>query len=229
MTNKLAKFIKSLRTKHRFSQAFMAEKLDIARSSYIAIENSTRDLSLDEAEILVKLFGITLADLSGGNAPKYEKYKEMILEYLRIFKNVSADGKIPKTKLAKLLYLADFAWYYEHCESMSDTQYVRRAYGPVPDVYFRALAELEETGQVDIQPKDDAILVSIGEGARKSANGELSIKERELIRAISKKWKDKKTREIVEFTHSQLPYAICRPDEVIPYALITQEDPDHVF
>ena len=46
---------------------------------------------------------------------------------------------------------------------------------------------------------------------------------------IAKKWKDKKTKDIVNFTHNQLPYSICREDELIPYELITQEDPGKVF
>jgi hypothetical protein len=161
-------------------------------------------------------------------APNYDKYKQMILAYLRAF-TTPHDGKVPKTKLAKLLYLADFAWYYNHLESMSGAQYLRREFGPVPDDYFRALAELEEAGKVNIERKDDAILVSLGEGARKPAANLLSAEEKGLIRAITKKWKDKKTREIVDFTHQQLPYKLCAPDEVIPYELITQEDPEYVY
>jgi hypothetical protein len=57
----------------------------------------------------------------------------------------------------------------------------------------------------------------------------LSKEENGLIGEIAKKWKNKKTSEIVDFTHNQLPYKICSPDEIIPYALITQEDPEHVY
>ena len=50
-----------------------------------------------------------------------------------------------------------------------------------------------------------------------------------MIESIGAKWKDKKTAEIVNFTHNQLPYKICQPDEIIPYELITQEDPSYVY
>ena len=50
-----------------------------------------------------------------------------------------------------------------------------------------------------------------------------------LIKKIAEKWKNKKTSEIVNFTHIQLPYSICRDNELIPYELITQEDPDSVY
>lgn len=49
------------------------------------------------------------------------------------------------------------------------------------------------------------------------------------MKKIVEKWKDKKTNEIVNFTHNQLPYALCRENEIIPYELITQEDPDLVY
>ena len=54
--------------------------------------------------------------------------------------------KIPKTKLAKLLYLADFAWYYEHLQSMSGMRYKKMQYGPVPNNYFALVDEAEHQG-----------------------------------------------------------------------------------
>ena len=64
-------------------------------------------------------------------------------------------SKISKTKLAKLLYLADFAWYYDHLESMSGMQYRKITHGPVPDSFFRAIDELEESGKIVIERKND--------------------------------------------------------------------------
>jgi len=57
----------------------------------------------------------------------------------------------------------------------------------------------------------------------------LTNEEIELIKKISAKWKDKRTQEIVDFTHEQLPFKLCAPDEVIPYELITQENPENVY
>lgn len=184
-------------------------------------------MTLPEAEKLCDLFGITIEELSNAAAPQYEKYKQMILAYLKT--SLSEDGKVPKTKLAKLLYLADFAWYYQKLESMSNMQYLHRTYGPVPDPYFRALDELEESGKITIDRKDNAILVSLGAGAVHQNLNLLDAEEVDLINRIAVKWKDKKTQEIVGFTHEQLPYKLCAPDEVIPYELITQEDPEHVY
>ena len=112
---------------------------------------------------------------------------------------------------------------------MSGMQYLKRTYGPVPDPYFRAIEELEEEGKITIDHKGDALLVRIGEGAQRKKLTSLGKEEKALIKEISKRWKDKRTQEIVDFTHNQLPYKLCASDEVIPYELITQEDPENVY
>ncbi|MDP3726599.1 MAG: DUF4065 domain-containing protein [bacterium] len=227
MINKYAQFIKGLRVEKGFSQAFMAEKLAISRPSYGGIERGSREITLEEAEKLKNLFGISIEEFANATLPKYEKYKQMILAYLK--SSVSADGKVPKTKLAKLLYLADFAWYYKNLKSMSGMQYIRRTYGPVPDPYFRALAELEEEGKISVDHKGDAFLVSLSSSSSRQKLDLLDEKETELIKKIGTKWRNKNTRDIVNFTHEQLPYKLCASDEVIPYGLIIQENPEHVY
>ncbi|MEK7607731.1 MAG: helix-turn-helix domain-containing protein [Patescibacteria group bacterium] len=227
MINKYSQFIKALRKERGFSQSFMAEKLNISRPSYIGIERGSRKITLEEAEKLKDFFGISIEEFANATLPQYDKYKQMILAYLK--SSISTDGKVPKTKLAKLLYLADFAWYYQNLKSMSGMQYLRRAYGPVPDPYFRALAELEEEGKILVDYKGDAFLISLSGSSSKQKFNLLEIREVELIKKIGAKWKDKKTRDIVDFTHEQLPYKICAPDEVIPYELIIQQDPDYVY
>ncbi len=116
---------------------------------------------------------------------------------------------------------------------MSGMQYRKIAYGPVPDTFFRAIDELEEAGKISIERKDvdgkEIFLISESESNKNEKIVTLSGDELKLMKEIGKKWKDKKTKEIVNFTHNQLPYTLCRPDEIIPYELITQEDPEMVF
>jgi transcriptional regulator with XRE-family HTH domain len=227
MSKKYALFIKTLRTGRGLSQLAVAEKLGLSRQSYMAVERGRREMTLQEAGKLCEIYAISIEELSNATVPHYEKYKQMIIAYLK--SSISADGQVPKTKLAKLLYLADFAWYYKYLESMSGMHYVRRAYGPVPDPYFRALAELEEDGKITINRKGDAMLVSIGTGASRQKLDLLQKDEIELVKKIAEKWKNKRTQEIVDFTHEQLPYKLCAPDETIPYELITQENPEYVY
>ena len=158
MSNKYVQFIKTLRTKRGFSQSYLAKTLDISRPSYIAIEQGKRELTFSEAEKLSEVFGVSLKEMESGVSANYDKYKQMILGFVRN-SGSKKDGKITKTKLAKLLYLADFAWFYKHLESMSGMQYRKIQYGPVPDSYFRAMDELFELGQIGIAPTDDGAML----------------------------------------------------------------------
>jgi uncharacterized phage-associated protein len=190
-------------------------------------------LSAEEIQKLAKFYSISVDELLSGITPDIEKYKHMILTYLRMDLSNKGDGKVPKTKLAKLLYLADFAWFYENLKSMSGMQYRKLAYGPVPDTFFRAIDELAEAGKIYIEPKTDGekemFLISESESNRNEKTKTLSSDETELMKKIAKKWKDKKTVDIVNFTHNQLPYLLCRTDELIPYELIIQENPGDVY
>lgn len=229
MTKDYYKFIKELRLKRGLSQLETAEKIGISRSSYIGFEQGKNELSLFEAIKLADLFGISLEEMRGGLKPNYKKYKQMILAYLRSEKD--SHNKIPKTKLAKMLYLADFAWFYEHLESMSGMPYRKIQYGPVPDNYFRAIEELFEAGiiEVDKTTKDGVFFISQTRSGEREKLSELNAVELKMIKDISLKWRGKRTQDIVKFTHDQLPYAICEDNEIIPYSLITQEDPNHVY
>ena len=223
------KFIKELRIKNNLSQVEVAGKIGISRSSFIKFEQGKTELSLSEAAKLADMFGISLEEIKTGLKPDYEKYKQMILAFLR--SGASVDGKITKTKLAKLLYLSDFAWFYKYLESMSGMSYRKIQYGPVPDNYFRAIDELFEEGLINIDntTKDGAFLIFQTRSGKRNNLSELKVDEKRLIKKISKKWKDKRTQEIVKFTHDQLPYLVCDDNEIIPYGLITQENPDHVY
>lgn len=229
MSNKYAQFIKALRNKRGFSQSEIAIKLGMSRPSYIAIEQGKKEITLSEAEKLSEIFGVSLKEMESGISANYEKYKQMILAYIR---NAGSkkDGRITKTKLAKLVYLADFAWFYNHLESMSGMQYRKIQYGPVPDSYFRAIDELFEDGQIEITPtKDGAMLISQTRNGAKIALSEINKDEEKLIKNISDKWKDKNTKEIVTFTHNQLPYLMAENEEYVSYGLITQENPEDVY
>lgn len=224
MSNKYAQFIKALRTKRGFSQAELAIKLRMSRPSYISVEQGKRELSLSEAEKLCAFLGITLRELEGGQAQNYEKYKQMILAFLRL------GNKIPKTKLAKLLYFADFGWFYYHFESMSGMQYRKIQYGPVPDSYFRVIDELFDDGKIVInQTEDGAMLISETRRGQKIVLSEINKEEEKLIKSIANKWRGKNTKEIVAFTHNQLPYLCADDNDIVSYNVVTQENPDEVY
>jgi DNA-binding XRE family transcriptional regulator/uncharacterized phage-associated protein len=226
--------IEKARSKRGFSQEQVAHALGISRPTYVSIETGRKELTISQANTLASVLNIGLDDILGttdgtmvfSNASTAtEKYRQIMLNALKF--GADSDGKITKTKLAKLVYLADFLWYYSNSSPMSGMTYRKLPRGPVADIYFRLLDDLEETGTVVREPKGNAILFSLVE--KETPTSKLSDKEINLIEKIGQAWREKATEEIVNFTHKQLPWQICRDGEVIPYNLITQEEPKNVY
>jgi DNA-binding XRE family transcriptional regulator/uncharacterized phage-associated protein len=213
----------------------VAKVANLSRQTYALVEDGKRDITLTQAEVLAAMLRTSIDELRGApdgvstfsdSQSSLEKYKQMILNALQFGRD--DDGKITKTKLAKLVYLADFTWYYDQLKPMSGMSYRRLPQGPVPDIYFRALDELQESGAINLEEKGRSMMIKLAESGDAPTN-RLTVEEKALIKKIGKAWQGKQTQEIVDFTHSQLPWQICREGEVIPYGLITQEEPERVY
>ena len=224
MTTSYAKLVKEIRINKGFSQAELATKIGISRASYIAIEQGKRELTLGECEKLSQALGVAMSDIERGEVPDYEKYKQMILLYLRM------NPFLTKTKLAKLLYFADFSWYYYNLKSMSGMEYRKIQYGPVADTYFRLIDEMRDTGEINIDFKDEgAMHITQTESGAKHAITAIDPQEAALMQKINTKWQDKRTAEIVSFTYKQLPFLLAEDNEIVSYNVFGQENPDDIF
>lgn len=227
----VAQKIKDLREAKGLSQHDVAYIMRMSRPTYNAIEIGRRESTLSELRTLAGAFGITLEELlfNSQQTPltesKVAKFKQIILNCLQ-YGSDQHDQRITKTKLAKLVYLSDFAWFYQHLEPMSGLSYRRIQQGPVADAYFRIIDELFEEGAITIEQRGAAMMIRANESAPTS---ELSNDEINLIKEISSKWQGKSTQEIVDFTHNQIPWKTSRHGELIPYELIAQESSDNIF
>jgi transcriptional regulator with XRE-family HTH domain len=231
MSTSYASFLKYTREERHLSQAIVAERIGISRASYIALEKGTKELSLAEAEALTRVFGISIDELLRTETPNLLKYRHMILAFLRVAKE--ANQVIKKTKLAKLLYLTDFSWYFLTNKSMSGVTYRRIDFGPVADAYFRLLEEMEQDGTVIIKQiyRDDYHMYEIEE-TKTSSKKSLSLltkKEVAHIHIIWKQWASASTAEIVKFTHEQKPYQLSLPGELIAYEHIKTEESYNIY
>lgn len=207
------------------TQQQVADKLGLSRQRYILVEKGERDLSTRELGVLADTFGVMPEDFFH-DPVDIPKFRQMYFACLKF----ASDGRggVPKTKLAKLLYLADFTKFFQNLEPMSGVKYRRMEYGPVADVFFSLTDDLYQTGKIDIKPVEKAQIIC--PRSRETDNfDKLSDEELDLIKEICSEWKDRRTEEIVNFTHEQKPWAACRDGEFIPYELIIQEDPEHVF
>jgi len=232
----VGKNLESARLAHGLTMEQVAEVLGMSRQTYSLIEANKKEITVSQAEKLAAMLRVGLGELLGApdgistlanTLEAVKKYKQIIINALKA--GADDDGKITKTKLAKLVYLADFTWYYDNLVPMSGMTYRKLPRGPVADVYFRALDELEEEGVLNPpEYKGKAMLLSLAEKGQVPAS-ELTKGEKQLIEKIGNAWKDYNTEAIVDFTHNQLPWQICRDGEAIPYGLITQEEPENIW
>lgn len=225
--------IKALRESKNLSQSAVAEYLGLSRPSYDKVESGDKELTVTQAKRLAEAFGVGFEDLfrdtlrEATKTYSSDKYKDMIRRFIT-YAGDSGDGRIPKTKLAKLLYLADFTWFYDRLESISGLQYRRIQQGPVPDEYFRVIDEMYEKGEIDIKFSGKAMMIKLNEPLDPQ-DKILTDEQDTLLAKIADEWKSARTESIVKFTHQQYPWKLCYEGEIIPYELIVQEDPDRVY
>jgi len=136
------------------------------------------------------------------------------------------DSKITKIKLAKLIYLVDFAKFYKFLEPMTGFEYKKLPYGPVTVEFFSVFEYMIAHGIIAEEKKGTATFCYLLEELERD---QLNEQEIELIKEIAQKWCQHDTDSIVDFTHQQLPWKISRDNQVIPYELIIQEEPDNVY
>lgn len=216
------KIIRQLRKERSITQEQMADALDISRPTYIAIESGDKDPTVSELEKIAAILGVPLIELLSDERNN-RKFLQMYFYILQKFPN-----GVPKTKLAKLLYLADFTSYYERFEAISGVSYIRRNYGPVADIFFETTDNLYDLGKIDIVSLDGGAMM-LRLTTNEIRDDLLSSDDKDLIDKICNYWQDKKTQTIVNFTHEQKPWKSCRDGETIPYSLIVQEEPNHVY
>lgn len=223
--------IENIRKDKKITQDEVAKYLWITRQTFSKLEKWIIEPTLWQAVKLSELLAVEIDNfiktdikVEAWKKIDWEKYKQIITNFIKFWADV--DWKITKTKLAKLCYLLDFSWYYYNLEPITWLRYKKFAQWPVPDEYFSILDELFEEQEINIEIKWQAYLI---ENIETPNHDKLTDDEFEMLQSIAKKWKWKKTKEIVDFTHKQLPWLISYDKEIIPYWLITQEEVENVY
>lgn len=217
--------VSKLRKRYGYSQDEIARKLGLSRQTYAKFENGSGELNTSQVQQIADFFGVEVSELYY-KVQDIDKFKQMMVYILSKFNKRG----LPKTKLAKLLYLSDFYHYYNHFESISNVSYKCKDYGPLAEPFLEAVDDMYEKGDIHIDILDEgAQMISLSKSLNAKAIVNLSDEEKKEIDEVCNKWKDANSNELVNFTRNQKPWMACRPNEIIPYNLILQEDPDHVF
>ena len=214
-----------LRKQFGYSQDDIANKLGVSRQTYSKFENGSAELNTMQVQQIANIYGVKVSELFN-EIQDTEKFKQMLVYILSKFEKRG----LTKTKLAKLLYLSDFYHYYNHFDSISHVLYKCKEYGPLAEPFLEVIEDMYEKGELHIDVLEEgAQMLTLSKSFSKTSLNRLSDEEKKEIDMVCDKWKNANSKELVNFTHKQKPWMACRENEIIPYDLILQEDPNNVF
>jgi putative zinc finger/helix-turn-helix YgiT family protein len=125
---------------------------------------------------------------------------------------------IPKTKLNKLLFYADFKHFKEYSISITGVRYAHLPHGPVPDKYNYYMATLEDEKSIFIDEREFPSYT--GEFLTAIREPDLSIfstTELKTLATVKEFFENHTAKEIRNFSHKERGYEVTRDGELISY------------
>lgn len=131
----------------------------------------------------------------------YDKLKEVLLY-------ICSKDKIGKTRLVKLIYLADLKYCELFGRTITSAKYIKYHYGPYSFDIERSIKYLKDMGHISISKRETkkGTLVNLIETKKGSQFTKLSRREKMVLNNIMRTWLNKPTDEIVEETKNTIPY-----------------------
>jgi putative zinc finger/helix-turn-helix YgiT family protein len=125
---------------------------------------------------------------------------------------------IPKTKLNKLLFYADFKHFKEYAISITGVRYAHLPHGPVPDKYNYYMATLEDEKSIFVDEREFPNYT--GEFLTAIRDPDLSIfstTEIKTLATVKEFFENHTAKEIRNFSHRERGYEVTRDGELISY------------
>ncbi len=160
---------------------------------------------------------LTRAMNRGGIEQGFRSFDVEWLEQVVLWFAVHVPGELYKTKLAKLLWLADFWHFRRERVSLTGLAYARVPHGPMPDHYLALLDVMETDGVVtlnedDFDPKKAAIIPR-----EPSDDAEFSAVEMDTLRTILRHFGAKRAVDLSEESHQETTWVRRADGDIIPY------------
>jgi putative zinc finger/helix-turn-helix YgiT family protein len=144
-----------------------------------------------------------MSELTGFRKPSLIKLKEMIVYFAH---------EIPsyKTKMNKLLFYADFAYFRDYGVSISGTKYKAIPYGPVPNMNETIFENMAETDVIDIffESKENGSKKEklVGRSDRPFDPSLFPPEELQYLEKVANQFSKTTPNEIVEISHKELAW-----------------------
>lgn len=149
-------------------------------------------------------------------AMSVEKLKECLVFF--VFRH---SGRIQRTKLIKLVYLADVLSYKRRGTTITGVDYIYYDYGPWSQVFYDALESTPEIAEkLGLTPFGDVQYTYRGTVSKYQPKC-LGTDERELLEEIDAEWGNRPLKAILEKVYSSPPFAESSFGEVIDFSKAT--------
>lgn len=234
--------ITELRKLKGLSQADLAKRLKVSRSSLAQIELGNRGVDILELQQLSIILGFSLDEFMAKDFAasdsidfKPQSKKQAAEERISIpklqvdkFKNVllyileKCAGKpnVGETVLYKLLYFSDFNYYELYEEHLTGAKYRKLPYGPVPQKLDTIINQMIDAGQIQRIKTDYYGLQQTRYLPLIKANlTEFKASEKEVIDRVIDQMSDWSAAAISSYSHKDLPWEVTDEGKYISYEL----------
>jgi len=129
-------------------------------------------------------------------------------------------GGVPKTKLNKLLFYADFKHFKEYSVSITGARYAHIPFGPAPDKYAYYFATLLEEGAIKAE-EVAYTKEAVGEKFVSMKEPDLSLfsdSELKILASVKEYFKKFSAKKVTEFSHKEKGYTEVPHGRLISYA-----------
>lgn len=239
--------ITELRKLKGLSQADLAKRLKISRSSLAQIELGNRSVNAIEIQDLAMILGFSLDEfMSKDFAPsdtaefKLQTKKQTDGERISVpklqlskFKNVllyileKCAGKpnVGETVLYKLLYFSDFNYYELYEEHLTGAKYRKLPYGPVPQKLDAIINQMVDAGHLQrIKNEYYGLQQTRFLPLIKANLTELKASEKDIIDRVVDQMSDWSASAISNYSHKDMPWMATKEGEEINYELAFYRD-----
>jgi len=240
-------FIKQLREEAGFSQEKLAEELGMARVSYIAVEKGEKDITLPQAEILSRMFNVSLDEIQQGKRmsiskaiekeiqaasqsigesrerivmphENVKKFKEVLLY---ILEKVGNKPNVGMTVIYKLLYFIDFDYYEKYETQLIGAKYMKNTHGPTPISFAKIVESMKLNKEIDeIESQYFQYDQKKFLPLRLADLSVLNGQEKDMIDNVLNRLSDKSATEISNYSHLDMPWLVAKDKEVLDYETV---------
>jgi len=234
-------FLLELRNRHSISQAFVAQKINVSRASYIEIEKGTKELTLSQAQKIADIFNTSLIELISGkqmtdikvsikdttekkekqeiriDVPQknLKKFKEVLLYVLE---KVGSKSNVGMTVIYKLLYFIDFDYYEKFEEQLIGATYIKNHFGPTPVEFKKIVEIMESKGELETVKSNYFLHEQTKYVPHREADiSILNAKEIKHIDEVLSRLSDKSAVELSTYSHKDVPWITAEDGQPLSY------------